>query len=439
MTDDDEPAQPEDHLSQAAAKLGVEFDAQGARQWMLAVSAGDRDAPIVRDAQSGIFAHRIALADFNVADLDYFRKLAQRVRLERRPNVESAIAIAGSSAQGKVQVFPGDADFFERVNIKAADLEGARATLGELLRATALRALAEPDIVLVEVNYGVYPEAMQHRGEAHAAGDTILWTPDEVLYGEIEIIGADGQPRRLGWGDVAGGLGWSYLGWIVSEPSAGRIALASNMLDVTWEAPDGTITPLDGAVDAWFQEIYLEPEAIPVFTKITAHVDPNALQAYSDAMRSQVQHYTHSEPSYAKATKRLYNLFRLTDELESAAYLRELFDEPGAGLYQADGLLEAARLAATAGFGIDRATIAKQIDRVLQNVEAALDGPAEAELASALIQLRDQLQDGRPVDAGWETELHNVQARCRTLVNEYFRVRLFGLPQIAEFVAHLAT
>ena len=30
-------------------------------------------------------------------------------------------------------------------------------------------------------------------------------------------------------------------------------------------------------------------------------------------MRSQVHHYTQAEPSYAKATKRLYNLFRLPD------------------------------------------------------------------------------------------------------------------------------
>jgi hypothetical protein len=434
-TPEDEP--PDNALTQAAARLGVEFDAQAARQWMLAVAAGDRNAPVMTDAHSGIFAHRIALADFNPADLDYFRQLAQRVRVVRRPNVETAIAIAGSSAQGKVQIFPGDADFFERVNIKAPDLAGARLALGELLRATALRALAEPDIVLVEVNYGVYPEAVTHRAAAHAAGDTILWTPDEVLFGEIEVIGADGQPRRLRWDDVTGGLGWSYLGWIVADPAAGSIALASNMLDVTWEAPDGSITPLDGAVDAWFQEIYLEPESIPIFTKITAHVDPNALQVYADNMRSQVHHYTHTEPSYCKATKRMYNLFRLTDQLEAAAYLRELFDEPGAGLYQADGLMEAARLAVAAGFGIDRATIARQIDRVLESVAAALDGPDEAELLLALGQLRDQHLAGRSADPEWEVELHRIQAHCRVLVNEYFRVRLFGLPQIADFVAGL--
>ena len=424
--------------AEAAAGLGIEFDVQEARRWMLAVSAAERSGSGVQQAPGGIFANRIALADFDPGDLDYFRRLAQRVRVVARPNVESAIAIAGSSAQGQVQVFPGDADFFERVNIRAPDLAGARAVLGELLRATALRAFAEPDIVLVEVNYGVYPAAVVRGGMTYAAGDTILWKPDDVLSGALNVTDADGQPMRLAWDDVAGGLGWSYLGWIVADTGAGRIALASNMLDVTWEAPDGAITPLDGAIDAWFQEIYLEPQAIPVFTKITAHVDPGALEAYAGAMRLQVQHYTHAEPSYCKATKRLYNLFRLTDQLEAAAYLRELFDEPGAGLYQADGLLEAARLAYAAGAAIDRDTIVRQIDRVLQSVAAALDGPDEVELITALTSLRHQLAGSASAGPGWEAELEQVQARCRVLVNEYFRVRLFGLRQIADFVAALA-
>src|SRR4051812_21603863 len=118
--------QPVESVSQAAARLGVEFNAQDARQWMMAVAAGGRDGPLVDYAQSGIYASRIAMADFNPADLIYFRQLAQRVRVVRRPNVETAIAIAGSSAQGKVQVFPGDADFFERVNIKSPDRAGAQ-------------------------------------------------------------------------------------------------------------------------------------------------------------------------------------------------------------------------------------------------------------------------------------------------------------------------
>ena len=49
---------------------------------------------------------------------------------------------------------------------------------------------------------------------------------------------------------------------------AAQLANASNMLDVTWEAPDGTITPLDGYLDPYFQEVYLEAESIPIFSKL---------------------------------------------------------------------------------------------------------------------------------------------------------------------------
>jgi hypothetical protein len=146
-----------DDVAANAHRLGVEFDAHAAREWMLAVSAADREKGWTQEAATGVFGSHLALADFNQADLDYFRQLAQRVRLARHPAVESAIAIAGSSAQGKVQLFPGDADFYERVNIKAPDEAAARGLLRDLLRQTALRALAEADIVLIEVNFGVYP------------------------------------------------------------------------------------------------------------------------------------------------------------------------------------------------------------------------------------------------------------------------------------------
>ena len=103
------------------------------------------------------------------------------MRVASRPNVESAIAIAGSAAQGKAQVFPGDYDFFERVNIKADTLDEARRRCATIVRETALRAEPNRDIVLVEVNFGVYPVRGRSSGaHARAAGDPITWTPDDV-------------------------------------------------------------------------------------------------------------------------------------------------------------------------------------------------------------------------------------------------------------------
>jgi hypothetical protein len=432
-SDETNPAQA---VARAAAQAGIEFDARQAAQWLVAVSATEHDA-LAQDPRTGIFGHRIALLDFDADDLAYFRRLAQRVRVVAHPQIESAIAIAGSAAQGRVQLFPGDNDFFERVHIHADTIEDARSILRAGMRATALRAFAEPDIVLVEVNFGVYPHDVLERGANRAAGDSITWTPQDVVNGFIEVQTPDGAPLKIKWDEASAGMGWTYLGWIVADRTAGRIALASNMLDVTWQAPDGTITPLDGSIDPFFQEIYLEPDALPVFTKITRAADRGALNAYVNAMRAQAFHYTHVEPNYGKASKRLYNLFRLTDQLEAAAYLRELFDEPHAQLYQVPGLLEAADAALRDPTAeIDRATVLKQIDWVARQVRDATEGREEARILAELARLRgDVLRE--PPGADWEHILQDVRAHCAAIVNEFFRTRLFGFAAIREFVEKL--
>ncbi|MBI4672510.1 MAG: hypothetical protein HY741_12705 [Chloroflexi bacterium] len=425
-----------DEIVAAAQAVGVEINANETAQWLIAMSASEKDA-LAQDAQHGIFGHRIALLDFDADDLAYFRRLAQRVRVVSHPQVESAIAIAGSAAQGKVQLFPGDNDFFERVNIRADRIEKARKILRAVMRATALRALHEPDIVLVEVNFGVYPREVLERGSKRAAGDSITWTPQDVVNGFIEVQTTDGAPLKIQWDETSAGMGWTYLGWIVADRTAGRIALASNMLDVTWQAPDSAITALDGSIDPFFQEIYLEPNALPIFAKITRAADKGALNAYANAMRAQVFHYTHEEPNYGKASKRLYNLFRLTDQLEAAAYLREIFDEPQAQLYQVPGLLEAANVAlCDPSAEIDRATVLQQIEVVMQHVRDATEGQDEARILTELSRLKsDVLRE--PPGADWEQILQDVRERCAAIVNEFFRARLFGFAAIEEYVEGL--
>ena len=424
-------------ISAEAKRLGVELNADETKEWILAMSGAERESAFAQDARAGVFGHRISLLDFDRGELEHFRHVAQKVRVVSHPDVESAIAIAGSSAQGKVQLFPGDMDFFERVNIKAATELEAREVLRQVTRETALRAFAESDIVLLDVNFGVYPTAVIECGKPLDAGHVITWTPNDIAHGSITVQSAAGQPLRIGWGEAPSSLGYTFFGFIVADRDAGRIALASNMLDPTWEAADGKITALDGALDPFFQEIYLEPEALPVFTKVTQQVESDAMNAYVDAMRSQVIHYMHEEPNYGKASKRLYNLFRLTDQLEAAAYVRELFDEPGAKLYQVPGLLEAANAALGPNSRIHRDTVVRQIDLVIRAVVEAAEGPREADLVMALIRLRDHVIGRALTNEEWSQMLDEVTQLCSEMVNEYFRARLLGVPQIASFVERL--
>lgn len=426
-------------IAATAQRAGIEFDAQEAVEWMVAVSAAEHESALAQDPLSGVFGHRISLLDFDQERLNYFRRLAQRVRSTRRSNVESAIAIAGSSAQGKVQLFPGDNDYFERVNIKAATIDEARQLLRDIVRETAIRAFQEPDIVLLEVNFGVYAEAVIERGQLRGAGESITWQPTDVADGFIVVTRAAAPQHSITikWDEVQAGLGWTYLGWIVADRDSGQLALASNMLDVTWEAPDGSLTSLDGSIDPFFQEIYLDAAALPVFTKLVKQVDPQAMRAYINSMRGQVFHYTRQEPNFGKASKRLYNLFRLTDQLEAAAYVRELFDEPGACLYQVPGLLDAIDAAHTESAGIDRTTVSRQIDRVMQTVEAAQIGSDADTLIAELMRLRHEVTDQSAAALDWNALLQDVRSRSSKIVNEFFRVRLLGFPPIQKFVAAL--
>ncbi len=445
MSADIQPLTPEEaaaeveEIVEAAERVGVQIDAEAVREWLVAVSEAERESALTQDPFSGIFGHRISLLDFDQEDLNSFRRLAQRVRVARRSNVETAIAIAGSSAQGRVQMFPGDNDFFERVNIKTASLDEARKLLRDIMRETAIRAFLEPDIVLLEVNLGVYPLAVIERGEPRGAGDSITWKPADVANGYIVVVRADdpNQSIMIKWAEVQSGMGWTYLGWIVADRESGRIVLASNMLDVTWEAPDGKLTALDGSIDPFFQEIYLEADALPVFTKIVNQVQHSAMDAYINSMRWQVFHYTHQEPNFGKASKRLYNLFRLTDQLESAAYVRELFDEPGACLYQVPGLLDAIDAARDSGSGIDHQTVIRQINQVIRTVESAQIGSGADRLIAELTHLRGEVEGRFSITDDWDALLADVRSRCSEIVNEFFRVRLMGFPQIEAFVASL--
>lgn len=428
---------PADKIRATAEQFGVEVNTRETAEWLVAMSNAERADALAQDRASGIFGHRIALLDFDADDLTYFRRLGKRVRTAAHPQIESALAISGSSAQGRVQLFPGDNDFFERINIHAPDLESAKKILREILRATALRAFVEPDIVLIEANLGVYTQRVRERGEWRSAGDPITWAPPDVVNGFIDVRDTNGSPTRIFWNDTEAGKGWTYLGWIIADRERERIALASNMLDVSWQAPDGTITSLDGSIDPFFQEIYLFADERPIFTKLARQVTPDALNAYTSSMRSQIAHYAHHEPNFGKVSKRLYNLFRLTDQLEAAAYVRELFDEPTAQLYQISGLLEAAEIALRdPQQEIHRGTILNQIDLVARAVKDATEGRDESRILAELTRLRnDVLRE--PLASDWDQILQEVRKHCAEIVNEFFRAKLFAHAAIQEFVEAL--
>jgi hypothetical protein len=425
-----------DQIIKTAQALGVEVDETDVAQWLAAMAAsGTMEWEV--DEEAGIYGHEITLLDFDKATLDRYRRIADIVQLPDLPNVETAVSLAGSAAQGVIQRYPGDCDYFERVNIQADTREEACRILAKLMRDKALDKVEGPGYQLVFVRFGTWKEDVVKDGKQIKAGSSIEWNPAEIKAAKMQVSRASGELWEVAWEYGCLDPGWCKMDWVIAETEEGRVVNASNMLDVTWEAPDGSITPLDGFIDPYFQEVYLEAESVPLFTKLAQQVSPQSLDEYVEAITDQVYKYTHEHINYGKAAKRMYNIFRLTGRHQAAALIRELFDEPAALLYQVWSLLRTIDDAVQPGSTIDRETLVEQTDELIRDVMETTEGPLESEIVMALIRLRDDLIGRTNLGDALGELIADSRAKVEGLVNEFFKAKLLGIPEVNEFLDSL--
>jgi hypothetical protein len=421
-------------ILESAQRLGVELDEEEALQWLTAMAAAKAESDVVIDEDAGVFGHRVSMLDFSPAQLAHFRAVGKIVEFEDSENVETALALSGSAAQSKIQTYPGDADYFERVNIHAPTKEKACQLLGEIMREKGLSALRGATYQLIEIKLGSYPSDFVKEGNLIKAGSPISWSTADFEKGKIEGFTPDGETASITWETAAQDPGWCKLDWVIADPERGTLANASNMLDVTWEAPDGTITPLDGYLDPYFQEVYLQAESIPLFSKLAEHVSDDALDDYVHQLEKEVQKYvTHDPVNFGKAAKRMYNIFRLTGKYEEAVFLRELFDEPATMLYQVYALIRTIDDAAMPGSSIAKESMLSQADALILAVIGALEGDKETEIVRHLLRLRDSLDD---IEVGSFLTLEAEAARAEVIniVNNFFYEKLSGVPTIKAYI-----
>jgi len=433
------PEQALESIIASAQRMGVELDRDEALRWMAAMAVGD-SGPIAVDVNSGVYGHRVTMADHSDSDLAHIRRVAVIAGLpDRPPTVMTALALSGSAAQGKIQRYPADCDFFERVHILAETREAALDILGETLRDHALATLSGPGHRLWEAKWGTHDEAGAVRGAEVKSGSWISWDPAEVVAGFQELVRADGSVRRIEWANAPGRPGWAKLDWLVGDRARGILANASNVIDPTWEAPDGTIVPLDGFLDPYFQEVYLEAESIPLFTRLVADIGADAVDDYVEQLEHEVWKYTVVTPNHGKAARRMYNVFRLSGRYPEAAYLRELFDEPVTALYQLAALLQTVADAASTGTEVfDRPMLVAQVDQLIMSAVAALDGPDEALMVSRLQGFRRAVAGQDPAVGSGGEDMSVARTAALTEVDDYFRRVLRAVPSIAAYMDELA-
>jgi len=427
-------------LVESAQQLGIELDAADTQRWLEAMTReeGVETSDIVIDEQDGVFGHRVTMLDFSPHDLARFRRIGEIVELTGPEGVaEGALALSGSAAQSKIQTHPGDADFFQRLNIKAATRDEACAILARLMREKAISYESGPTYQFIEAKWSSYPCDCTRDGAPQRKGAPISWRLPEIKAGHL-VVEVDGEERRLDWDELATDPGWCKLDWVVVDPERQRLTNASNVIDVTWESPDGEIVPLDGYLDSYFQEVYLDAGQLPTFTKVVQHVSGNALDDYIEQLEGEVRKYLdHGHANYGKAAKRMYNVFRLTGRHLDAAYVRELFDEPTTMLYQVWSLIGTLQNATSPGSTVPPETVQAQTDELVLTVVRALDGVQEEELVAALLRLRHALEDTaeNAEDARRrEVEIESARTQVVNLINTFFRDRLVVVPTIKEYM-----
>lgn len=435
---DKPPTTPTEDLArvmESARRLGVEVKEAEALQWLAAMAAPASGSEIVIDQRAGVFGHKISMLDFSAAQLAHYRAIGRIVEFENVPGVvETALALSGSAAQSKIQTYPGDCDYFERVNLKADTREQACALLAKIMREKALSAARGPTYQLIEVKFGSYPCDVVKDGHLKKADAPVSWSAAEISAGQFAAFRPDGTSATIQWDQVAAKPGWCKLDWVIADPLRGQLANASNMLDVTWEAPDGSITPLDGYLDPYFQEIYLDAASVPIFSKLAHHVSADALDTYVAQLRNEIKKYlTQEHLNYGKVAKRMYNIFRLTGRYSEAAFVRELFDEPTTVLYQVWSLIRTIDDCCQPGSSIALENLLAQTDRLIVQVVEALEGDRETEIVKRLLRLRESLEQhasGEGLDAPAEA----ARAEVINIVNNFFYEKLTALPTIKEYL-----
>lgn len=364
------------------------------------------------------------VGDFDTSGVEAVREIAGMIRTEPREGVRSAMALSGSAAQSKFQLFPGDCDFFERVHITAESREEAIRTLASTMIESVARTFTNPHLQFVEMKLGRYPASYVRGEEPVGTGAPISWGLGDLDVRVIRVVGEDGSTHKLRMYEVALDPGFVKLDWVYADTAHQRVVPVSKVIDATWEAGDGAIVALDGVLDSFYQEVYLDPESQVDVERLVQHITPDGLENYLRQIAGEVGKYAaDGHENYGKVAKRLYNICRLLRRDADAGYLRSLFDDPPARLYQVSGTLHALTQAIRAD-RLDRQTIAAQVAELGNTVSECYAGADRDDLLALVHTLPDL--DGTEL----ESAADRIAEAANAQVSDYFREKITEAPSL---------
>jgi hypothetical protein len=353
---------------------------------------------------------------------------------ERPPDVITAFTLS-AGARTKRSSEDTQFAFFERVHLRAENRGAATNLLGVVLRDKAISTVRGPSYLLRNVKFGTWPITVRVEEKKIRTGSPISWTRDQVARGMINFSTLEGNSNTLTWADASDDPGWIEMDWIFADPESGKMVDACNVLEATWESPDGAVTPLDGFLDPYFQEVYPDVDTIPLFSRFVDEIGADSVSDYVDRLTEEVYEFTVTRPNYGKAARRMYNIFRLTGRYTEAARIRAIFDGPTTALYQVAVSLRNLHETKEAAAGFELGGMVTQVDQLIMSAIAALEPRSETEVVDTLIQLREAIN----TTGGTASALRIAEARTDAMsaVDKYYRRALIAVPGMTEYLASL--
>jgi len=372
--------------------------------------------------RGGVFGLDDVVGDFDAAGVEALREIADMIRTQAREGVRSAVALAGSAAQSKFQLFPGDCDFFERVHITAPTREDAIQVLSATMIESVARTFTNPSLQFVEMKLGLYPGPYSRDEEPVSQGSPISWGLTDIDARVVRVVDATGETHRLRMHEVATDPGFVKLDWVFAARAKDRVVPVSKVIDATWEAPDGSVIALDGVLDSFYQEVYLDPDSQVDVERLVQHVSPDGLENYLDQIAGEIARYSAvGHENYGKVAKRLYNITRILRRDADASYLRQLFDDPPARLYQVGGTMHALSQAIRAD-RLDRETIVAQLAALEGTISDCYEGADRDEIV-ALVRRLPEMDEDELLAAS-----ERIAAASNTQVSDYFQQKIGESP-----------
>lgn len=394
---------------------------------------------VYRIADTEIYGSIAAVMDATPA-LATSKQLAERLKIRLpktdevlsgetippRALMETSVVFGGSSAQDRIQRYPGDRDMQEYVRIYAATPQEAASTL-----ARGIQESVDQQIEIVGANG---EQITLHFSEMKLGGkypeDTVLpngdpkirWSAAEVKQGYKEYQTKTGETKRITLeqaclrSDV---LKVDYIG--VTEDSVMEVTKQTTIQD-TPENGDDAMTNDTGSANA-FQEVYFDDPAS--FGVIEMTYDPDKFVQYVNVMADQVKVYGGGDHMNGlKVAKRLYNLAKTQGDLALSQEVSQIFATDAARAGQLIDRLNISMLAQRKSIdvSVQQTAIAGQLRQLL----AGSSNPMASEVLATLEQ-------GEDLDQNFGA----LRAVSMSMINAEYQKFLSEHPKVAARISKI--